>query len=948
MSEFQPNADLHPSDPQFEARKRNTVRIAAITGLLMLVITLAVLPEVLRLGPDRIWGLVITSTVAVISFVSAWISSKGRPNLAGGILVVTVLLLSTVVTLLFAQDQGIALSAIVIFVVSAIAIYTLPPRWIGRVIALSLLVGFLNIVIDFYLPNLGLPNDPRYTNTIGAIVSVIYIFIILRRFDQLPLRTKLVVAFVLISLVPVVLLGVQSTVITRNNLTNQANTDLIESARTAGRVIDSALDNELDTIRTEAQIIDLSDYLSLPVNVRTGSPEEARARQILLALQRKDPVFISSYALLDGNGVDVLDTFQQDIGVNKSDRDYFQVPFGQGAPFLSPVRISQSTMEPSIYFSAPITSSDGSIIGVLRSRYNAAFLQNILNEATRSEHDEFAVLVDNETYVRIADTGDQLLSFRSYANLSDSEIKDLQTQLRLPPGLPWQVIAPEPRVLDGIRNLEKQSLFRAPSITFHGESTYAGGIKLRNANWIVLIQRKESSVLAPIQSQTRAITIVALLVIILAAVTGYMAAQVLAQPLTQLSAVASDIAHGNLNARAVSQTKDEVGALAEAFNRMTSRLQDTLGSLERRVSERTADVESARLISERRSQELQAISDISRLISSEQRLDTLLTLITRLVSEKFDFYHVGIFFVDDTRQYAVLQASNSEGGRRMLARGHRLEVGQTGLVGYVSKTGEPRIALDVGADAVYFDNPDLPKTRSEMALPLNVHGETIGVLDIQSTKPGVFTENDAKTLSILADQIAIAISNARLFGQNKQALEELQSLYNQYLRQEWKTFIHNRQNIGYVQSVISGRSLEVPLESDEIQQALQDGKVVVLGKRDRSLPTMAVPVKLRGQTIGVLHIQAPTKNRTWNQDEVKLAQAIADRLALALDNARLLFVSQRQTAKEQKVSQVTAKIGASINMRNVLQTAVEELGRALPGSEVIIQFQNDKNGSSAS
>jgi GAF domain-containing protein len=336
------------------------------------------------------------------------------------------------------------------------------------------------------------------------------------------------------------------------------------------------------------------------------------------------------------------------------------------------------------------------------------------------------------------------------------------------------------------------------------------------------------------------------------------------------------------------------------------------------------------------------------LIASEQRLDTLLTLITRLVSEKFDFYHVGIFFVDDTRQYAVLQASNSEGGRRMLARGHRLEVGQTGLVGYVSKTGEPRIALDVGADAVYFDNPDLPKTRSEMALPLNVHGETIGVLDIQSTKPGVFTENNAKTLSILADQIAIAISNARLFGQNKQALEELQSLYNQYLRQEWKTFIHNRQNIGYVQSVVSGRPLEVPLELDEIQRALHEGKVVVLDKQARSLPTMAVPVKLRGQTIGVLHIQAPTKNRTWNQDEVKLAQAIADRLALALDNARLLFVSQRQTAKEQKVSEVTAKIGASINMRNVLQTAVEELGRALPGSEVIIQFQNDKNGSSAS
>src|SRR5215216_4720836 len=178
MSQFQTNADPHTSDPHFEAHKRNTVRIAGITGLLMLGITLAVLPEVVRLGLDRIWGLVNTTIVAVISFASAWIGSRGRPYLAGSILVATVLLLSTFVTVLFAQDQGIALSAIIIFVVSAIALYTLPQQWVGRVIAISVLVGLLNILIDFYLPNLGLANDPRYTNIIGVIVSILYIFMI--------------------------------------------------------------------------------------------------------------------------------------------------------------------------------------------------------------------------------------------------------------------------------------------------------------------------------------------------------------------------------------------------------------------------------------------------------------------------------------------------------------------------------------------------------------------------------------------------------------------------------------------------------------------------------------------------------------------------------------------------------------------------------------------------
>jgi transcriptional regulator with GAF, ATPase, and Fis domain len=234
-----------------------------------------------------------------------------------------------------------------------------------------------------------------------------------------------------------------------------------------------------------------------------------------------------------------------------------------------------------------------------------------------------------------------------------------------------------------------------------------------------------------------------------------------------------------------------------------------------------------------------------------------------------------------------------------------------------------------------------------MALPLNLRGATIGVLDVQSTRPGAFTENDAKTLSILADQIAIAIDNARLFGQNKQALAEVQSLYNQYLRQEWNTFGREEKQVGYYQSLLGGRPLHKPIYSEEIDLALQKGIVVVVDSKNsgKSHPSIAVPLRLRGQTIGVLNIKAPTAHRLWSKDEVNLAQAVSDRLALALDNARLLFESQRQTAKEQKIGEVTAKIGASINMRNVLQTAVEELGRALPGSEVIIQFEsNGKQG----
>ena len=230
-----------------------------------------------------------------------------------------------------------------------------------------------------------------------------------------------------------------------------------------------------------------------------------------------------------------------------------------------------------------------------------------------------------------------------------------------------------------------------------------------------------------------------------------------------------------------------------------------------------------------------------------------------------------------------------------------------------------------------------------MALPLNFRGETIGVLDVQSIKPGAFTESDASTLSVLADQVAIAIENARLFGQTQQAREEAEALYNQFQRLEWKNFARQESTVGYSQSTIGGKPLTRLVKTDEISEALQTGAVVVFdGKNTKAQPSISIPVQLRGQTIGVLNIKAPTKNRKWNQDEINLVQAISDRLALALDNARLLQDSQRRATKEAKIGEVTAKIGSSINMRNVLQTAVEELGRALPGSEVVIQFKNNE------
>jgi putative methionine-R-sulfoxide reductase with GAF domain len=200
-------------------------------------------------------------------------------------------------------------------------------------------------------------------------------------------------------------------------------------------------------------------------------------------------------------------------------------------------------------------------------------------------------------------------------------------------------------------------------------------------------------------------------------------------------------------------------------------LEDATTNLEMRVAERTSELQSANQQIELRALRLQAISEISQNIATNVNvnLQELLSYITRSISEKTGYYHAGIFLLDEKREYAVLRAANSVGGRRMLERRHQLKVGGTGIVGYVCQGGRPRIALDTGTDAVFFNNPDLPETRSEMALPLKVGTQVIGALDVQSTSPSAFNDEDVTALSTLANQIAIIIQNSQLKDGSQQA-----------------------------------------------------------------------------------------------------------------------------------------------------------------------------------
>ena len=358
-------------------------------------------------------------------------------------------------------------------------------------------------------------------------------------------------------------------------------------------------------------------------------------------------------------------------------------------------------------------------------------------------------------------------------------------------------------------------------------------------------------------------------------------------------------------------------------------LRELKTNLETRIEERThelaqrsTELEAANQRNQERAVQFEAIAQVAGAVASIRTLEKLLPKIAQLISEHFNFYHVGIFLNDASNQYAVLSAANSEGGQRMLARKHQLKIGEQGIVGYVASTGKARIALDVGEDAVFFNNPDLPDTHSEMSLPLTISGKVIGVLDVQSTESAAFDEEDLQIMSILTDQVSLATENARLFDESNKSLAEAEALYKQYLRQAWGRMSREQRLTGYHYSEMGA----VPIEN-------LDEAAINKHREMSKRPQIAVPIVLRGEAIGTLAVQVPQADQV-NEDQMDLIKAVAERVAISVENARLFEETTRRAERERLVTEITAKMRSTNDPDIMIQNTLNELKTALGATRV--------------
>jgi GAF domain-containing protein len=304
---------------------------------------------------------------------------------------------------------------------------------------------------------------------------------------------------------------------------------------------------------------------------------------------------------------------------------------------------------------------------------------------------------------------------------------------------------------------------------------------------------------------------------------------------------------------------------------------------------------------ERRVTQIRTAAEISRSLGTILDSQTLLQNVVDLIKNRFDLYYIGVFLVDDNKRYAVLSAGSDEAGQRMLQEGHRLSIGGSSMVGWATAHGKPRIALDVGQEAIRFRNPHLPLTRSELALPIAIGNQILGAISVQSTESEAFDDDDIIVLQGIADSLAIALENANLFQQFEESLKEIQYLNRQYLGEAWSGILaETEQEMSY------SKDLETTNEG-QVQE-------------------VNIPLVLRGdQVIG--NITLETDQDELNPEEREFIDAISTQAALALESARLLDEANKRLEREQSLHQLTTKFAQTLDFETLLQKVVIELSQ---------------------
>ncbi len=731
----------------------------------------------------------------LVAYVIGWVGSLAgilltrRGRVDGGMLfLVGCTYLVYLILGAFQRGGGVNLALFCLLVTTMIAALSVSRGYLVGLVLSSALVSMTVLIFDLYV--LADWRQPALIPVVGYLLIGVFIFFagfLITQFRSFNLPAKLIIAFLSVSLVSLGAVSALTNYVTQEELKTAAGDALLAaSIQTAAR-LDDFFRNNLNTIRTEAQNPDLVTYLCQrgiersngegmqiaendvikgcsenEIEGETTSDEEVLV--VLRTYARKDQTFISSYALLNPTGMIAIDTYTADIGKSRADREYFRRPLEDGLPFASAIEFSPTTGDASLYFSAPVRNAGGEVIGILRCRYDAAILQEIVfhsNDLAGSG--SYATLLD-EYYVRLADGSMPENIFKSVTPLDEAKIVTLQEEGRLPLKDSAELSTNLSDFQAGLDNASQEAVFSTAQNNVQ-QSRAVGAVRLLQVQpWYLVFLQPEDAFLGAARGLERMITMLFVVVAALGAGAAYWVSRALTRPITNLTAAAQQISAGNLGVQALAESGDEIGMLAGAFNTMTTQLKTTIGTLEQRVDERT--------------RALQTSAEVSRRLSTILDEQTLLNEVVGQVQGAFGYYHVHIYLVEEGRGEGALRlllaAATGEAGKVMLGSGHFISRGQ-GLVGRAAETHQPVLIADIHKDVYWLPNPLLPETRSELAIPILIGEAVLGVLDVQHNQVGGLTNTDVDLLQTVANQTAAALQNARAYQRaQRQAESETQ------------------------------------------------------------------------------------------------------------------------------------------------------------------------------
>jgi len=392
--------------------------------------------------------------------------------------------------------------------------------------------------------------------------------------------------------------------------------------------------------------------------------------------------------------------------------------------------------------------------------------------------------------------------------------------------------------------------------------------------------------------------IVSILTLILGIGLSYYASRSVSDPINRLIEVFQKIEQGNISQRVPIISTDEFATVAIHFNRMLSRVEELQSSLEFQVAERT--------------RQISASNEIGRVASSILDPDELFSKVINLFSDRFNYYYAAIYLLDPSEKWAELKEATGDAGKILKQNRHRLEIAGKSMVAACIRERGPRIAHNTTEEKNRFENPLLPYTRSEIALPLIIGDRIIGALDVQSTKTADFGIEVVETMQNMAGQVTIALENARLFQEAQERIREMRVIQQQYLREGW------------------GSGLA--LQREDLEYGIGD-------ETQPDAHKVEVPISLRDQSLGQITLE---RDDEWTPEQQSLLDAVAAQAAIALENARLVSESREIAMRERMLAEINSKIWASSSIDGVLQTVVKELGRRLDASHATIKLTVDE------